>query len=59
MGWFLKGIDLERGIAWRASSDSLPIRPFVLTGLDCYRAESPDHLCETVWRVMDVKTHQA
>src|SRR5436305_14923943 len=55
VGYF-EGIDLERGIAWRAS-DSLSIRSFVRIALD---ETVPDHsTISRTRRLMDVETHQA
>jgi len=50
-----RGIDSERGIAWRAN-DSLALRRFLRVGLD---ETPPDHsTISRTRRLMDVETHR-
>lgn len=52
---FFKGLDSERGIAWRLA-DSLTVRQFLATGLD---EKTPDHVTiSRTRRLIDAATHQ-
>jgi transposase len=54
--WLLRGIDSERGIAWRAA-DSLALRDFLGVGLD---SGAPDHsTISRTRRLIDLETHRA
>ena len=55
VGYFQKGSDPERGIAWRAA-DSIGLRKFLGVGLD---EQTPDHsTISRTRRLIDVETHR-
>jgi len=54
--WLFRGIDSERGIAWRAA-DSLALRDFLGVGLEC--APLDHSTISRTRRLIDLETHRA